>query len=65
MVIGQVVRGGALSASVSSLEVVYRRKLRKFEQKETKTDEDRGFCSGCEPPRDGVSPEKEEGAPTQ
>jgi hypothetical protein len=43
MVIGQVVRGGALSASVSSLEVVYRRKLRKFEQKETKTDEDRGF----------------------
>jgi hypothetical protein len=28
MVIGQVVRGGALSASVSSLEVVYRRKLR-------------------------------------
>jgi glutaredoxin len=41
IVIGQVVRGGALSASVSSLEVVYRRKLREFEQRETKTDVDR------------------------
>jgi hypothetical protein len=45
LVVGQVVRGEALSESVSGWEVVfYRRKLRKFEQKETKetkTDEDR------------------------